>query len=85
MGWRLKTSLHYADRIAGFRTLGRIKRAKGGPFESLAAMIRPENKITLGFVEGLDDKIQVFERRVYSLRDEDCLRRKIVTCSLPEL
>ena len=61
--------------------------AIGGPFESLAAMIdrRPENKITLGFIEGLDDKIRVFERRVYSLRDEDCLRRKILTCSLPEL
>ena len=46
--------------------------AIGGPFESLAAMIdrrrdgiaayfRPEYKIALGFLEGLDDKIRVFE------------------------
>lgn len=66
------------------------------PFEDFAAMIerhwdgisaycRPENKIALGFVEGLNNKIRVFQRRAYGLRDEDYLRLKILTCSLPEL
>jgi len=66
------------------------------PYEDFAAMIerhwdgiavycRPENKIALGFVEGLNNKIRVFQRRAYGLRDEDYLRLKILTCSLPEL
>jgi transposase len=66
------------------------------PFEDFAAMIerhwdgiaaycRPENKIALGFVEGLNNKIRVFQRRAYGLRDEEYLRLKILTCSLPEL
>ena len=35
-----------------------IDRRRAG----IAAYFRPDNKIALGFVEGLDDKIRVFER-----------------------
>ena len=66
------------------------------PFEKFAAMIerhwdgiaaycRPENKIALGFVEGLNNKIRVIQRRCYGLRDEDYLHLKILTCTLPPL
>lgn len=46
---------------------------------------RPENKVPLGFVEGLNNKIRVIQRRAYGLRDEEYLRLKIITCMLPEI
>jgi transposase len=66
------------------------------PYETFAAMIdrhwdgiaaycRPENKVPLGFVEGLNNKIRVIQRRAYGLRDEEYLRLKILTCMLPAL
>ena len=66
------------------------------PYEKFAAMIdrhwdgiaaysRPENKISLGFVEGLNNKIRVIQRRAYGLRNEEYLRLKILTCMLPAL
>ena len=54
-------------------------------WDGIAAYCRPENKIALGFVEGLNTKIRVFQRRAYGLRDEEYLRLKVLTCSLPEL
>jgi transposase len=64
------------------------------PYEKFAAMIerhwagiaaycRPENKVSLGFVEGLNNKIRVIQRRAYGLRDEEYLRLKVLTCMLP--
>jgi transposase len=66
------------------------------PYEKFAAMIdrhwdgigaycRPENKVSLGFVEGLNNKIRVIQRRAYGLPDENYLRLKILTCMLPAL
>jgi transposase len=66
------------------------------PYEAFAAMIerhwdgiaaycKPENKIALGFVEGLNNKIRVLQRRTYGLRDEEYLRLKVLTCMLPQL
>jgi len=54
-------------------------------WEGIAAYCRPENKVSLGFVEGLNNKIRVIQRRAYGLRDEDYLRLKILTCMLPAL
>ena len=66
------------------------------PFEKFAAMIerhcdgiaaycKPENKIALGFVEGLNNKIRVIQRRAYGLHDEEYLKLKVLTCTLPAL
>jgi len=63
------------------------------PFEKFAAMIdrhwdgiaaycKPENKVALGFVEGVNNKIRVIQRRSYGLRDEEYLRLKVLTCML---
>jgi len=73
-----------------------LKWQRLGPYEKFAAMIdrhwdgiaaycRPENKVSLGFVEGLNNKIRVIQRRAYGLADENYLRRKILTCMLPPL
>ena len=54
-------------------------------WEGIAAYCRAENKVSLGFVEGLNNKIRVIQRRAYGLRDEQYLRLKILTCMLPEI
>jgi transposase len=75
---------------------GSLKWQRLAPFERFAAMIdrhwegiaaycQPENKVALGFVEGLNNKIRVLQRRAYGLRDEEYLRLKILTAMLPPL
>jgi transposase len=54
-------------------------------WNGIAAYCKPENKVSLGFVEGLNNKIRVIQRRSYGLRDEEYLRLKILTCMLPAL
>ena len=54
-------------------------------WDGIAAYCKPENKVALGFVEGLNNKIRVIQRRAYGLRDEEYLRLKILTCMLPIL
>ena len=53
-------------------------------WDGIAAYCKPENKIALGFVEGLNNKIRVIQRRTYGLRDEEYLKLKILTCTLPD-
>jgi transposase len=48
-------------------------------WDGIAAYCKPENKVSLGFVEGLNTKIRVIQRRAYGLRDEEYLRLKILT------
>jgi len=54
-------------------------------WDGIAAYCQPENKVSLGFVEGLNNKIRVLQRRAYGLRDEEYLRLKVLTCMLPPL
>ena len=54
-------------------------------WDGIAANCKPENKVSLGFVEGLNNKIRVIQRRAYGLRDEEYLRLKILTCMLPAI
>ena len=73
-----------------------LKWQRLGPYEQFAKMIerhwdgiaaycRPENKVSLGFVEGLNNKIRVCQRRAYGLKDEEYLRLKVLSCMLPAL
>ncbi len=54
-------------------------------WDGIAAYCQPENKVALGFVEGLNNKIRVIQRRAYGLRDEEYLRLKILTSMLPQI
>jgi len=54
-------------------------------WDGIAAYSKPENKVPLGFVEGMNNKIRVMQRRAYGLRDEEYLRLKILTCMLEEI
>jgi transposase len=45
-------------------------------WEGFAAHCLPENKVSLGYVEGLSTKIRVIQRRAYGLRDgRDAINR----------
>jgi transposase len=54
-------------------------------WDGVAAYSKPQNKVSLGFVEGFNNKIRVIQRRADGLRDEEYLRLKILTCMLKEI
>ena len=54
-------------------------------WDGIATYSKLEEKVSLGFVEGLNNKIRVFQRRAYGLRDEEYLRLKVLTCMLKEI
>jgi len=73
-----------------------LKRQRLEPYVFFAKMIdkhwdgivsycKSENKVSLGFVEGLNNKIRQIQRRAYGLRDEEYLKLKVLTCMLPAL
>jgi len=51
-------------------------------WDGIAAYSKPEDKVSLGYVEGLNTKIRVIQRRAYGFRDEDYFRLKILTSTL---
>lgn len=53
-------------------------------WEGIASYCRIENKVKLGFVEGLNNKIRVIQRSAYGFQDEEYLKLKILTAFLPK-
>ena len=47
-------------------------------WDGIVSYCHPENKVSLGLVEGLNNKIRVLQRRAYGYRDEEYLKLKIV-------
>ena len=54
-------------------------------WDGIAAFCTPESKVALAFVEGVNNKIRVIQRRAYGLRDEEYLSLKVLTCMLPKM
>lgn len=54
-------------------------------WEGIASYCHPNNKVSLGLVEGLNNKIRVLQRRAYGYRDEEYLKLKIIASFLPPL
>ena len=80
----------YFDKLLGEANIPgpdyyEFARMVAGHWDGIEAYCHKENKVPLGFVEGLNNKIRVIQRRAYRLRDEEYLRLKILTCMLPEL
>src|SRR5262249_54644048 len=48
-------------------------------WDGIEAYCRADNKVALGFVEGLNNKIRVLQRRAYGIRDEEYFRLKILS------
>lgn len=74
--WRV--ALRWQRREPYQKFAAMVDRHWGG----IAAYTHPDNKVALGFVEGLNNKIRVLQRRAYGLRDEEYLRLRILTCML---
>ena len=77
--WR--TSLRW-QRLEPFRQFADMVEAH---WDGVEAYCHVENKVPLGFVEGLNNKIRALQRRAYGYRDEEYFRLKILTCMLPKL
>lgn len=69
---------------------GQLRWQRLEPLEKFAAMIerhwdgiisycQPENKVSLGFMEGLNNKIRVIQRRSYGIKDQEYLMLKVIT------
>lgn len=54
-------------------------------WHGIVSYCHPEHKVSLGLVEGLNNKIRVLQRRAYGYRDEDYLKLKIIAAFLPPL
>ena len=86
-GWARRFFDHWKDSLKWqrLRPYERFAEMVERHWDGIAAYSRPENKVSLGFVEGLNNKIRVLQRRAYGLRDEEYLRLKILTCMLKEI
>jgi len=72
----------------------RLRWSRSEPFQKFAAMIERHwmaspvtvipNTVFLGFMEGLNNKIRVIQRRAYGIRDRKYLRLKVLTSFLPD-
>jgi transposase len=54
-------------------------------WDGIVSYCKPENKVSLGCVEGLNNTIRVIQRKAYGFRDEQYLAMKIITHFLPPL
>src|SRR5262249_19174999 len=86
-GWARRFFAHWRAGLGG-RRLGafeKFPRMVEAHWDGIEAYCAEENKVPLGFVEGLNNKIRAIQRRAYGSRDEEYLRLKILTCMLPKL
>ena len=67
------------QRLKPYQKFARMIEAHWEGIVSFGAL---EHPVPLGFVEGLNNKIRVLQRRAYGLRDEEYLRLKVLTCML---
>ena len=54
-------------------------------WDGIVSFCDPQNKVPLGFVEGMNNKIRSLQKRAYGFHDEEYFRLKILTCMLPKL
>ena len=54
-------------------------------WDGMATNRKPENNVSLGFAEGLNNKIYVLHLGAYGLKDEEYLRLKVLSRMLPGL
>ncbi len=48
-------------------------------WDGIASFCHPDHKVSLGFMEGMNNKIRVIQRRAYGIRDKEYLMLKVVT------
>lgn len=78
---RWKDSLKW-QRLKPYQKFARMIESH---WDGIASYCNPDNKVSLGLVEGVNNKIRVLQRRAYGYRDEEFLKLKIVAAFLPPL
>lgn len=53
-------------------------------WDGIVSYCHPDNKVSLGFMEGLNNKIRVIQRRAYGIRSDEYLRLKVLTSFIKE-
>ena len=48
-------------------------------WEGIISYCQPDAKVSLGFMEGLNNKIRVIQRRAYGIKEQEYLRLKVIT------
>ena len=71
--------------MAAAYALREVRGDDRAPLGGHRAYCHPENKVSFGLVEGLNNKIRVLQRRAYGYRDEEYLKLKIVAAFLSPL
>jgi transposase len=86
-GWALRFFENWRSSLKWQRLKPYEKFAKmiESHWDGITAYCKSENKVALGFVEGLNNKVRVIQRRSYGLTDEEYLRLKVLTCTLPAI
>jgi transposase len=86
-GWARKFFDNWCEQLKWQRLkpFEKFARMVDKHWSGIASYCEAENKVALGFVEGLNNKIRVIQRRAYGLRDEEYLKLKVLTCMLPPL
>jgi transposase len=83
--WRFFENWRDALKWQRLEPFDKFARMIEDHWDGIEAYCHEENKVALGFVEGLNNKIRVIQRRAYGFRDEEYLRLKILTCMLLKL
>lgn len=91
--WDYNNSTWARKFFVNWKSQLRWQRLK--PFKEFAAMIErhwdgiisychPDHKVSLGFMEGLNNKIRVIQRRAYGIKDQEYLMLKVITSFIKE-
>jgi transposase len=91
--WDYKNPIWARKFFENWKSQLRWQRLK--PIEKFAAMIErhwdgiisychPDHKVSLGFMEGLNNKIRVIQSRAYGIKDQEYLMLKVITSFIKE-
>lgn len=53
-------------------------------WDGIVSYCHPDHKVSLGFMEGLNTKIRVIQRRAYGIKDQEYLMLKVITSFIKE-
>jgi transposase len=76
--WKAQLRWQRLEPLEKFATL--IERH----WDGIISYCHPENKVSLGFMEGLNNKIRVIQRRAYGIKDQEYLMLKVITSFIKE-
>jgi transposase len=83
--WRFFCNWRDALKWQRLKPYERFAKMIESHWAGIAAHCQVDSNVPLGFVEGFNNKIRVIQRRGYGLPDEEYLRLKVLTCTLPEI